>query len=377
MKKRVDLRLWGYGLVLAPPALLAWSVHSGHPWWTFLLFVAASPITRALFGVHSQRESVISERAAAVLNWLPAVYAASLTVALWSTAIALRTVVFSMPELIGLGLSLWTVLVFGLFPSHELLHRPSRASIRLGSAVAGMCGYPVWGLEHATHHARPGACDEAEWPRPDESVWQFVHRRTPVAIKNAIAKDESLRRVTKWTRGTSPLVVGVASLLLVSVVFTALAGMTGLIVYGVSAASVALSAQIMTYVQHWGLGDGSIPDARLKELAWEDDCLMQAWLTLNNSFHLAHHRDPQVPYYFLRPSEDSPRQPGCYVAMLGVCVVPPLWNRLMLPVLASYKRDERYVCAPGRRAICITPSRLLRAAPVENETISHHQTTTI
>lgn len=358
-----DWRLAGYGLVLAPPALLAWSVPAGHPWTAFVAFVLASPVTRALLGVHPPGERVVGERLAAALQWLPAAYAVALLASLSLVAQGMADGPhLGGLDLLGLGLSLWTVLVFGLFPSHELLHRNGRAWIRLGSAVAGVCGYPAWGLEHATHHARPGACAQAEWARPDESVWRFTIRRLPVALRNAIDKDRSLRQTGHWPRGTTPLAVGTLALTAAAGGFWLLAGWTGAVVYLASALTVAVSAQIMTFVQHWGLGEDSIPDARRQELAWEDDCLMQACLTLNNSFHLAHHRAPQAPFFYLTPSPDSPRQPGCYVAMLVICVFPRLWRRLMLPVLDSYKREEKFVCAPGRRAMCMTPSRLLHAA---------------
>lgn len=142
--------------------------------------------------------------------------------------------------------------------------------------------------------------------------------------------------------------------------FWVFAGLAGLVMYLVAAASVVLSMQIMTFVQHWGLGDDEFERARERELAWEDDCLMQAWMTLGNSFHMAHHREPEAAYYYLQPSSGAPRQPGCYVAMLVICVMPKLWRRLMLPVLSSFKTDQPIVCDPGRRVLCISPSRLIQ-----------------
>ena len=70
---------------------------------------------------------------------------------------------------------------------------------------------------------------------------------------------------------------------------------------------VAFGVQLITYIQHWGLGDDSIPDRIAYGRGWEEDCRFQAWVTLSISLHDQHHRDSRRPYYRLELSPDSPR----------------------------------------------------------------------
>lgn len=160
-----------------------------------------------------------------------------------------------------------------------------------------------------------------------------------------------MRATGEWGAFT-PMACGIAGGIFAAATAFLLAGLAGLLTYLCAVIGVALAMQIMTFVQHWGLGSTGKAD----DLAWEDDCSMQAWLTLNNSFHAAHHRQQNVPFFYLRLAEGAPRQPGCYVVMLSASIVPPVWRRLMLPVLEAYSQDKTVVCRPGRRAICIRPS---------------------
>ena len=347
----------GYLLVLLPPLLVTAGALWGLPWLTLATFIAASPITRAIFGSYPRRGLDISERTASILNALPVVYGIVLLASLVAAALVIPSgLLRDMPDLIWFGASLWTALTFGTFPAHELIHQPGKGPARAGSFVAGLCGYPILGIEHVLHHRSPGSTETAEWPARHETMWAFVARRSKRVIIKAFRSDASLRATGEWGM-VSPLVAGMTGFAVALLIFGLLGGSRGVAVYLCAAFGVAFSMQVMTYVQHWGLGTDSFPDGGTRELAWEDDCMMQAWLTMNNSFHHAHHLSRDTVYFFIEPSGQAPRQPGCYVVALCATMVPAVWKWLMEPVLESWKLDPNNVCQPGRRVICIIPSR--------------------
>jgi hypothetical protein len=57
---------------------------------------------------------------------------------------------------------------------------------------------------------------------------------------------------------------------------------------------------------------------------WEEDCRIQAWITMNVSLRDGHHRDSRLPCYRLGMRPDSPRLPAIYVLLMFASLVPPL-----------------------------------------------------
>ena len=115
---------------------------------------------------------------------------------------------------------------------------------------------------------------------------------------------------------------------------------------------MAFGVQLITYIQHWGLGDDSIPDRVAFGRGWEEDCQFQAWVTLKISLHDEHHRDSRRPYYQLELAPDSPRLPASYVLLMFASLVPAVWRRVMEPALAHWLARPTNPLSAGRRLTC-------------------------
>lgn len=347
-------RALAYTLVLLMPALLVIGTLAQRPYLAIGVAFLVLPLMRMAFGAYRNTHAIAwRESVATFLHWLPVAYAAVL---LGSELIVGRWVgghpSASIGALIGVGLSLWITLLFGLCSAHELLHRRSRHERSTGAALAGILGYPALALEHPMHHAREGQEDTADWPRFDESVWTFSARR--------------MRRVGReffsavLTRETHPLasalrtqaMTALASSGMMLALFFGLAGLPGLAIYALAAMGCSLGMQIMTYLQHWALADRRWVCDRAQPLAWEDDCRFQAWITMHISFHQRHHMAASTPFYRLGMDAASPRLPAGYILMMLICLVPAAWRSAMLPALEEWKNDPGRHVAPGRRMTC-------------------------
>ncbi|MCW5658810.1 MAG: fatty acid desaturase [Burkholderiaceae bacterium] len=344
----------GYLAVFLMPALLALGVWAHRPYLAFGTALLMFPLARAVFGGFDRTEPVLwDERIATVLHRLPVAYGGALLAAMLVVVVLLSLGwVDTAASAVGLGLSLWMTLLFATCPAHELVHRRNRVEASTGWLIAGLAGYPALGLEHLTHHGRYGDTQNAEWPRVTESVWHFAARR--MRRVNFEAWTLLLQGDRRSTLARRQLIAAMVVTVLMATAFTVAAGPTGLFAYAGAVLGVHFGFQVITYLQHWGLGDDSVDGSAQKQLAWEDDCRFQAWITLHISFHQAHHSASRVPYYRVVLEPDSPRQPAGYVLLMLLCLFPGLWRRLMRPVLDEWKRHPRQVLSPGRRLTCFS-----------------------
>lgn len=360
----------GYAFVLLMPTLLVAGVAASRPYLALGIAFLLLPSMRVALGPYRRAHEIPwRESIATMLHWLPVGYA----VALIASEITLATWLGIHPSpniqsMVGISLSLWITLIFGLCSAHELVHRRSRSERYLGAVLAGALGYPPLAFEHLMHHAREGDEELAEWPRFEESVWKFAVRRLARIGSEFV---DSLSGSEPNSLAPVPRIHSAAAMLVtaaVAAMFFHLAGPAGLLIYGCAAAGCTLGMQIMTYMQHWALADPRWIGSRAQPLAWEDDCRFQAWITLHISFHQAHHRSASVPFYRLGMDADSPRLPAGYILMMVISLFPPLWRWAMLPALHEWRTNPSVRVSAGRRLTCfgLYPFQANEARPRPN-----------
>ncbi|MBT9595716.1 MAG: fatty acid desaturase [Vitreoscilla sp.] len=342
------------GIALNTPSLAFWTV------------ILVLPLARRFVGkVQANAAENWDEGVATWLDRLPLLYA---VVLLGCTALVLRHLALasrpSPGQAVGLGLSLWMTLLFATCVAHELIHRRDPRQAMVGHCIAGLSGYPLLGSEHLRHHARAGATQDAEWPRADESVWWFAYRRA----MGVFARNYGSRSAF-WSAGASGRHVyglrAATSIALITCSLFALAGgWMGLVIYLGSAVSVAFGMQLFTYIQHWGLGDDRLGERSSQGFGWEDDCRLQAWMTLGISLHHAHHQSTSRPYYNMVLTADSPRLPAGYVVLMFLCLFPQQWRKAMKPALEHWERYPDDPRSPGRDLTCFNKYSDRRTPPV-------------
>lgn len=343
----------GYSAVFIAPALLGLSAVISEPLLALGVALLLFPLARIVFGVHRSAEPPVwDERLAFVLERLPLAYVFALVSALGIVLVSWTASTPSPAEVLEWALSLWVTLVFAACVAHELVHRSSGRDRFVGHVLAGLAGYPVLGYEHLRHHRLAGSTASAEWPRYDESVWRFAARRA-----SRIASETVGRRGLAWHGDArSPtargLRVALAAMVTNWALFGVAAGWAGIAIFGLVAVLVGFAMQLVTYMQHWGLGDDCLPSAREREWAWEDDCRFQSWVTLGLSLHQAHHDTPGQPFFRVMLAGTSPRLPAGYVLLMFAALMPPLWRRVMSPARTYWMTHPAQPPSSGRRVTC-------------------------
>jgi len=351
----------GYLSILIAPGLLVAATMLDKPLLVFGAVLTIFPLARVIFGAYPA--SVVpdwTESARLSMDRFPHAYAVGLTLAIITLLLHWAESPPSLGDIVAWALSLWAVLVFATCVSHDLIHRRSATDRMLGHVIAGLSLYPVLGFEHLRHHRLPGNTAMAEWPRRDESAWRFACRRLRRVLKDTVGRDGLAWSCNAHSPSVPGLRLGLGVTAVTCTSFAVVAGWSGAAIIALAMLLVAFSVQIVTYIQHWGLGDDRLPDARARELAWEDDCRFQAWVTLNLSLHQGHHRHPARAYYLATLTPGAPRLPAGYVLLLLAALWPRLWRRLMLPALAYWMSQPTAAPSAGRSLTCIGVYRQLR-----------------
>lgn len=344
----------GYLSILLMPALFLAGIVVHRPWIAFGTVVFLFPLTRLIFGaVPAAAAPEWRESVATALHRLPLIYAPALVICvLLGLQAAQARLGTDAASWIGVGLSLWMTLLFGTCVAHDLIHRRDKRDATLGHLLAGFCGYPILGAEHLAHHGRPGDNRHAEAPTKVESMWHFSARRMHLIYAEILGP-----RAPFWHRHTASLGVLRTRAALMGTASTALAfavidGWRGACLYAAMIVSVSFGVQLITYIQHWGLGDEAIGSRVAYGRGWEDDCRFQAWITLSISLHDHHHLDSHLPFYRSSLSPDSPRLPAGYVVLMFASMVPHVWRRVMQPAYFHWIEHPFDPRSPGRKLTC-------------------------
>lgn len=344
----------GYLSIFLVPTLFLIGAAIDRPWLTFGVVIVVFPLARAVFGaLPPSGAPEWREAVATALDHLPVVFAVLMPIlVLIGVSLGFDAAAVDAFAILGIALSLWMTLLFGTCVAHELIHRRDKTQAVIGYALAGFCGYPALGMEHLAHHARPGDTRLAEYPLRSESLWRFTGRRLHLVGADLFGPGSAV-----WNPGTRlPNLVRTRVALLATVLtwaaFWAMGGVTAALLYVMVCCAVSFGIQLITYIQHWGLGDDSIPDRIGYGRGWEEDCRFQAWVTLSISLHDQHHRDSRRPFYRLDLSPDSPRLPAGYVLLMFASMVPWIWRRMMEPRLARWMLSPDRPLSAGRRITC-------------------------
>lgn len=337
----------GYLFGLVPPSLFLLGILTGIEWLAFVVLIGGFPFLRLVFGDAGPTQLLLDERTATSLHYLPYLLALAY-VASFIASVFLLPADLNAVTLLWYGLSQWSMSIYCSCVAHELLHRRDTGARFLGRVLSGIILYPALEHEHKMHHLREGNVVQAECPAREENVWTFSGRRAWCGLRSAWQGEQAAAAVP-GRRRSGLLLSCAASAGYIGLLLTETGSGAVLLTFLVASLVVIWSLHVMTYIQHWGLGNAVVQG---RVASWEDACRVQAWLTLNLSFHHAHHLRPALPYYRVSPTLGAPHPPAGYVVLFFCALSPRAWFALMSPVLDAWLADPGNQVSVGRRLVC-------------------------
>jgi alkane 1-monooxygenase len=248
---------------------------------------------------------------------------------------------------LGLLASLGTVNGIAINTAHELGHKRESVERWLSKIALSPTAYGHFYVEHNRgHHVRVASPEDPASARLGESFWAFWPRTVVGSVRSAWrleARRFTVRHRTLWTVHNDVL----NAWLMTAVLFGALALAFGPGVVPMLLAQAVLGfsfLEVVNYLEHYGLLRQRTATGRYERVdeqhSWNSNRLTTNIFLYQLQRHSDHHANPVRRYQMLRTFDTSPQLPAGYATMIVLALIPPLWRRIMDPlVLAQYHGD--------------------------------------
>jgi alkane 1-monooxygenase len=345
-KKRFAWLLSVVGPAVALVGTVAVSVFEVSSWILFFPFVFYYffvPFLDFLIGedISNPPESSIEAlEADAYYRWITYATIPILWIAVIFNCIFLCTSSLTTLEWIATVMSTGSVLGFGLNVSHELGHKLQTVPRKIALFNTALGAYGHFSIEHNRgHHRHVSTPEDPASSKMGENIYQFACREMPGAALRAWRLEaDRLQRQNKsvWHFENEIL----QALCLTALVHGSLISLYGLemvivlIPVGVWGAFQLTSAN---YVEHYGIqrlktANGNYENCQPHH-SWNSNHLVSNLVLFQLQRHSDHHAHPGRSYQSLRDFPELPRLPSGYFGMFFLAYLPPLWYRVMDPLL--------------------------------------------
>ncbi len=241
----------------------------------------------------------------------------------------------------------------GTLTGHELTHRTWDPVSKFVGRWLLAFSYDVgFSIEHVYGHHRYVSTehDPATAPRGRNVYFHILASTIHGNVSAWKIEAERLRRKHQAVLSLrNAYIRGLLMSVMLIVIAGWMAGWTGalaMIACGLFGKSLL---EIVNYMEHYGMV--RVPDRPVQPRhSWNTNARMSSWAMFNLSRHSHHHAQGEVPYQDLMPLPDAPTMVAGYLATVLMTLIPPLWQRMMIPKLMEW---DRCYATPEERVLAL------------------------
>jgi alkane 1-monooxygenase len=308
-----------------------------------LLFIAVlDPILDRIFGKVDIKQSMPEDKPnhfiydMAIYLWIPV----QILYILWGFALIIDGNLSAF-EFVGLTISIGLLTGgLGINVAHELIHRRKPWERALGVILLNTVTYGHWRLEHVYgHHKLVATPEDPASAQLGENLYGFWFRCLMGTISSAWKIErERLRKKGKTLLSAENRLLHYAvietTLYIAAFIF---AGWLGLIFFAAQSFIGVLMLETINYIEHYGLQRKKIAEDRYEPYSvrhsWDQPFRKTNWCLVNLGYHALHHKSASIKYEDLHLSEESPKQPWGYSTLILMALFPPLWKKMVDPLV--------------------------------------------
>ena len=235
----------------------------------------------------------------------------------------------------------------GINTGHELGHKRDALSQFLAKIALAPVAYGHFYVEHNFgHHRRVATPEDPASSKMGENFWQFLPRTVVGSIKSAceIERQRLYRKgMGFWTWRNDVLQAWAMTVVLYSAC-TIVLGWSALAFLLIQAVLGASLLEVINYVEHYGLLRQKDAHGRyercLPKHSWNSNHIVTNLVLYQLQRHSDHHAHPNRAFQALRHFEDSPQLPSGYASMMMLAYFPPLWFKVMDPLVVEHHRGD-------------------------------------
>ncbi len=227
----------------------------------------------------------------------------------------------------------------GITIAHELVHRSDVKEQWLGKILLMSVLYMHFAIEHVRgHHATVATEEDPASARKGQSFYAFL---IPSIVGQYISawKLESIRLKKRKQHVVSihneMIQFSVLQVVFCGLIFV-LFGATFLGVFLITSFLSFSLLEAVNYLEHYGL-ERKINNGRYEKVthhhSWNSDHVLSRMFLFELTRHSDHHAVASRKYQVLRTHDDAPQLPTGYPGMILLALVPPLWFRVMDPLI--------------------------------------------
>jgi alkane 1-monooxygenase len=230
--------------------------------------------------------------------------------------------------------------VYGINIAHELGHRSRRWERDMARVLLLSSLYMHFIIEHNRgHHRHVGTPNDPASARFGENLYFFWVRTIVFSFISAWRIEED--RMRKENRPIHGLHNEMIRSLLLELAFVLIiffvCGGTELLCFLGAALIGILLLETVNYIEHYGLGR-KLNDrhnyGRVQHVhSWNSDHIMGRYMLFELTRHSDHHFMASRKYQVLRSEAAGPQLPTGYPGMMLLSLVPPLWFRVVDPII--------------------------------------------
>jgi len=343
-------RRWVLSLLLPLLPLVAIALAEATGWrvllWSPLLFIyGVVPLLDWLIGVDDDNppESIVPElERDPWYRWLTyaalPVHVLVLTLGMWYVVEWAQT----PAERLAIVLSLGFMAALAINTGHALGHKRERLDQWLSRVALALAGYGHFRIEHNLgHHVQVATPEDSASARMGESLYRFLLRELPGGMRRGWRLETArLRRagLPAWSAHNEILQAHAITLLLQGglVAWLGWQVLPWLVLHNLFA---WLQVTGVNYIEHYGLLRQQRPDGTYERCrprhSWNSNHSVSNLMLFHLQRHSDHHAHAERRYQSLRHFDEAPQLPTGYMGMLLLAELPPLYFRVMDPLLLA------------------------------------------